>query len=369
MQIKDLLDRFELLYESNKNLADLRRSYTDKDLSSIFRLLDNEELRKAVMEKNLHSIFRLFNNDSERVEELRKAIIEGNLHSIFRSFSDNSEQVEELRKAVTEKNLHSIFRLIENEELRKAVLEENLYSIFRICENDDLRKLVLEDNWWSLWKILSQEIDTQFVSAFKSFHVNETEYDYDCFSRGQLASKLWLIKELKQLDIDLGTVFLCAGWYGTLAVMMFEAELSINKIRSFDIDPSCVTIAERFNKQWVMDEWKFKSCTKDIQEINYQQATYTVTAADGTSCELVDIPDTIINTSCEHIENFKQWFDSIPDGKLLILQTNDYFEIEDHVNCSSSLEEFADSSPLANCLYQGQLELPKYRRFLRIGYK
>ena len=62
LQTYELLDRFELLYPTKSNLADLRRAYTDKDLSSIFRLMPNtvsgdiEELRKAVLEKNLHSI-------------------------------------------------------------------------------------------------------------------------------------------------------------------------------------------------------------------------------------------------------------------------------------------------------------------------
>ena len=39
MKTFELLDRFELLYPKNKDLADLRRSYTDKDISSLFRLL------------------------------------------------------------------------------------------------------------------------------------------------------------------------------------------------------------------------------------------------------------------------------------------------------------------------------------------
>ncbi len=387
MQLKDFLDRFELLFPGNSRIADLRRSYTDKDLSSIFRLVDNEDLRKAVIEKNLHSIFRLVDNEDLRkavveknlhsifrllknstgnfnLEDLRKAVVEQNLHSIFR-LVDN----EDLRKAVVEQNLHSIFRLVENEDLRKAVTEENLHSIFRLVDNEDLRKLVLEDNVWSLWKLLSIEVNSQYISAFKYFYSENIEYDSDCFSRGQLSSKLWLVNELKTLDLDLGTVFLCAGWYATLAVMLFENELKIDKIRSFDIDPGCADIAERFNKPWEIDDWKFKATTADILNLNYNKTIYKVSKPDGTSATLTDVPDTIINTSCEHIENFNQWYESIPNGKLLILQTNDYFDIEDHVNCSNSLEDFANITPMKNCLYEGELELPKYRRFLRIGYK
>jgi len=367
MEIKDLLDRFELLFPDNTKISNLRRSYTDKDFSSIFRLVENEDLRKAVIEKNLHSIFRLI-GDNETVDELRKAVIEKNLHSIFRSMN-NFNDIEDLRKAVTEENLNSIFRLIENEDLRKSVVEENLHSIFRLVNNEDLRKLLLENNYWSLWKLLSKELDTQFVAAFKYFYSENIDYDTDCFSQGQLLSKRWLISELKKLDLDLGTVFLCAGWYATLAVMIFENNLKVNKIRSFDIDPSCVNIAERFNKPWEIDQWKFKAATADILNLNYNKTTYEVNKPDGSELTLTDVPDTIINTSCEHIENFNQWYDSIPNGKLLVLQTNDYFGIEDHVNCVNSLDEFSDMTPMKECLYRGELELPKYRRFLRIGYK
>ena len=41
-----------------------------------------------------------------------------------------------------------------------------------------------------------------------------------------------------------------------------------------------------------------------INEINFSMHTYNVKRADGSKCELSDSPDTIINTSCEHIENF-----------------------------------------------------------------
>tara|TARA_X000001036_G_C20647748_1_gene793722 strand:+ start:524 stop:1618 length:1095 start_codon:yes stop_codon:yes gene_type:complete len=364
MKTFEILDRFELLYPTNSKLADLRRSYIDKDLSSIFRLTEaDEELRKAVIEKNIHSIFRMLDN-----EELRKAVIEENLHSIFR-IVDNYD-TEELRKAVTEKNLHSIFRLSDaDDNISSAVTEENLHSIFRLVIDEDLRKLIIEDNTWKLWDIINRYVDTQFIWAFKNFFVNETVIDDDCFSRGQLKSKQWLIDTLTACEVELGTVFLCAGWYATLATMLFESNIKVDKVRSFDIDPSCRSIAETFNKPWVKDEWLFKACTKDIMDINYEYESYEVQRADGTSCPLNDTPNTIINTSCEHIPNFKQWYDKIPAGRLVILQGNNYFEIEEHVNCATDLDDFSKMSPMEHVYYEGELELEKYKRYMKIGYK
>lgn len=302
LQTFELLDRFELLYPTNSKLADLRRSYIDQDLSSIFRLLPNE--------------------------------VNG-----------------------------------ETEDLRKAILEQNLHSIFRLIEDDDLRKLLLEDNTWKLWPILDRYVDTQFVAAFKSFFVNKTTIDNDCFSRGQLQSKLWLVTELKKCNADLGTVFLCAGWYATLATMLFESGLKIDKIRSFDIDPTCASIAKVFNKSWVMQDWKFQSSTEDIMNINYLIHTYIVSRSNNSQISLTDSPNTIINTSCEHLSDFTGWYSKIPTGKLVVIQANDYHDVEEHVNTYNTIEEFSLSAPMLTVLYEGELKLSKYKRFMKIGYR
>lgn len=293
----------------------------------------------------------------------------------FELLYPTKSKIVDLRRAYIDKDFSSLFRLLPEqvsgdiEDLRKAVIEQNIHSVFRLVDDDDLRKLILEDNTWKLWPILERYVDTQFIAAFKNFYVNETEIWNDCFSRGQLQSKLWLVKELNRLDLDLGIVFLCAGWYATLATMLFESGIKIDRIRSFDIDDSCYSIAETFNKPWVKDEWRFKATTQDIFDIDFNLHTYLVKRADGSTCDLTESPNTIINTSCEHIENFDNWYAKIPQGKLVILQSNNYYEVEEHVNCSKDAEEFSLSTPMSNCLYLGELQLEKYSRFMKIGYK
>ena len=302
MQTFELLDRFELLYPTKSKLSDLRRSYIDKDLSSIFRLLP-----------------KTINGDTE--------------------------------------------------ELRKVVLEHNLHSIFRLANDEDLRKLILEDNTWKLWPVLSRYTDTQFISAFKNFFVNDTRIDTDCFSRGQLQSKLWLVDKLKKCNVDLGTVFLCAGWYATLATMIFESDIKVDKIRSFDINDTCVAIAETFNKPWVMDDWKFKATTQDILDIDYNNFCYKSIRSNGSKCDLVDTVDTIINTSCEHILDFANWYDKIPKGKLVVLQSNDFIDVDEHVNCVKDSLHFEQMAPLSKVLFTGELNIEKYTRYMRIGIR
>ena len=193
----------------------------------------------------------------------------------------------------------------------------------------------------------------------------------DALSWGQLKSKRWLVTELESLDISLGTIFLCAGWYATLAAMLFQSKCNIDKIRSFDIDQSCLQIADTINRNQVKEDWKFKSITQDIMDIDYNKHEWQIWSNTNNRMNypITDTPNTIINTSCEHIENFEEWYAKIPSGKLVILQSNNFFEVDEHVNCVNDINEFKRMSPMNTVLYSGELQLPKYYRFMLIGYR
>jgi len=331
LELHELLDRYELLFPDVTELADFRRTVIDKDLSSIFRLNpNNDELRKAVIEENLHSIFRALE---------AKSFIE----------------TEDLYKYM--------------EDVRKAVVNKNLRSIFKLLNATDLRKVVLDKNYWKLWPLLEKYVDTQFTAAFKNFYINKIEIDSDCFSRGQLLSKQWIIEELEHMDLDLGIVYLCAGWYATLATMLLESDLRVNKVRSFDTDPEVAAIAKIFNKPWVIDNWRFQAVTKDIHKIDYRTHEYKVTRANGTLATVKETPDTIVNTSCEHIEDFESWYESVPNGKLVILQSNNFKTVKEHINCVNNLFEFKRMAHMTVLLYEGELDLGEYKRFMLIGRK
>ena len=188
----------------------------------------------------------------------------------------------------------------------------------------------------------------------------------DAFSLGQLKSKIWLIDNLPN---NLGLVFICAGWYGTLASLMFnKARNKFDKIRNFDIDDSCAAVADTMNRPWVMDGWQFKASTFDITEMSYP-TTYVTHRADGSSLIVTENPDTIINTSCEHIDDFKTWYQNIPNNTLVVLQSNNFYDIKEHLNCVNNLEDFKSQTPMNTVLYEGELDLEQYTRFMRIGYK
>ena len=192
----------------------------------------------------------------------------------------------------------------------------------------------------------------------------------DAFSKGQLKSKFWLIQKLKDHNLSsLGCVFSCAGWYGALPfLLMTDSYFSTKQCFLFEKDPLSVKISEDLNRHFVKENWKFKASLQNILDLDYSNACFNTLKADGTTQEIQAIPDTIINTACEHIEDFGLWWSQIPLRTQVILQNNDYFDLPDHINCVSSLKEFKKQADM-DFLYEGVLDLGAYRRFMLIGHK
>lgn len=189
-------------------------------------------------------------------------------------------------------------------------------------------------------------------------------------SKGQLQSKQWILDVLREKNQqDLGVVFLCAGWYGFLAFLFLnQSFFKIKNIFLFEIDPLSVFISEDLNRIFVKNNWRFKASLKNIMDINYQKDCFKTLRFNGDAEELTVSPDTIINTSCEHMLFFSEWWKSLPKNKLIILQSNNYFALKEHINCVSSLEEFKKMASM-DFIYEGSLEFPEYQRFMLIGYK
>ena len=84
------------------------------------------------------------------------------------------------------------------------------------------------------------------------------------------------------------------------------------------------------------------------------------------SCEIV------INTSCEHLEQ-QTIYDNIekcPSGTLIVLQSNNYDKIQEHINTVKDLQEFVSQyqSHLIN-ISMYEKDFLDYKRFMIIGIK
>lgn len=174
----------------------------------------------------------------------------------------------------------------------------------------------------------------------------------ESFWGGQLKSKEMLIKHLyRQCDGNKKyNIVIHGGWNGVLASMLFNSHLDIGHITSVDIDPTVEETARTMNKNQEM-QGKFTARTADMCTDKYSA-------------------DIVINTSCEHLDKvkLKQWFDNISKGTMYVMQSNNYFGLEEHVNCVNSTEELAESVGAKNYNVE-EIVLPKYTRYMISGIK
>lgn len=178
--------------------------------------------------------------------------------------------------------------------------------------------------------------------------------DKDSFSNGQIDSKLWLCQELERVFESIDNIWIYGGWYGITAFLLRSRNnLKINKIRSYDFDPVCESVADMINENWVMKDWQFKAFTEDCNLIKPKDV------------------DLIVNTSTEHFDS-KDWWNNIPKGTAVALQGNN-MPHEDHKISTESLDDFAKEYPVDRLMYRGSLDFKyptwSFTRFMIIGIK
>lgn len=238
-------------------------------------------------------------------------------------------------------------RLVEFSDAKRKVVRDIAFSI----------DLTPELNWKSLlknlWEIKNDNLDSNCLLAL---------------SKGQFIGKKWLLDEMKRLDLDYGLTFYLGGWVGIASLMLLSDEgVRVKKIRSFDIDPEAVQSSEKINRKFLWDNWRFKASVQDMLELDYYLSSYKTIRNDGSVADMLEAPDCIINTSCEHLEDYEAWFAKLPPGLLVVLQSCDYDGEEGHINCVQSIEEFVEANPLSEIYYSGEKQIFHYKRFLIIG--
>jgi hypothetical protein len=176
-------------------------------------------------------------------------------------------------------------------------------------------------------------------------------------NKNQMASKLWLADALfEAVGARLGSVLILGGWMGVLAaVLLHDVRFAIERITSVDIDPRCEPVALAMNATQV-EAGRFAARTADMLALDYSHASDTRA-------------DVVVNTSCEHLPEFDRWYARIPQGQLLVMQSNDYFACDEHVSCVPDLAAFRVCAPLSEVQFAGERRMRRYTRFMLIGRK
>ena len=249
-----------------------------------------------------------------------------------------------------------------------------------------LEKSMYADN--PVIDIVNQSGMIEFISVLRKFTPNPVfdifhkyyrwKFDpaslCDAFSKGQVQSKIWLIEELEKIKKDdLGNVLILAGWFGQF--ISYIDNFKFNQARIIEIDkPACIVSDRIFNIDHI-EGHKVKSVLADINSLELSKNGYNLDVKKYHSDEDIGytqqfLPDVIVNTSSEHMSEdwfFQLKFKKLKSNPLVIIQSNNLFDIEEHINCVHSVEHMKKKYPFEEILYEGEIELYGYKRFMLIG--
>lgn len=195
--------------------------------------------------------------------------------------------------------------------------------------------------------------------------------DCDIFgslSPNQISSKIWLIENLTKICNKLETtnhkIEIVGSWYGYPLIEYLKNNISIEKIECWDIDKEARMIAKKYIEI-------FNNDNTFVYSKNYWH--HLRTASEATI---------LINTSSEHmVESFYQvtgkWDVFYHKKPIIVIQSNNMYHIDEHINCVESEEELIDKHKIREVLYSGsqnivewhneKIEESKYKRFMVIG--
>ena len=172
----------------------------------------------------------------------------------------------------------------------------------------------------------------------------------DSFSEGQIFNKHWAVQELNKLiNKSYEECLVIGSWYGLFSHMLVESGFK-GKIINIELDDMCNTIARKLK---VHDNIIFKlgDGMELFNELNYGNKI-------------------MVCTACEHIDNEELYFtlQQKHPNMLVCLQSNNYYEIDSHINCKDNLKAFIASLPLNDIMYSGtKRHKDEYDRFMVIG--
>jgi len=194
----------------------------------------------------------------------------------------------------------------------------------------------------------------------------------DAFSRSQIKSKLWLIQELANIQLSYSNAIIMAGWFGQLKPIL-DRGIVIDRTRILEVDRSACEVSDYIFNHRHLENYKVKAVNVDINNLTLHKNGYeweVENFKEGTKYSEKYLPDLIINTSAEHMSEdwfFQIKFKEMESNPIVAIQSNNLFDIPEHINCVHSVEHMKKKFPMKEILFEGELQLKGYKRVMLIG--
>ena len=201
---------------------------------------------------------------------------------------------------------------------------------------------------------------------------NDVSILQDAMSRSQMRSKVWLAEELAKIQPAYRNVLILAGWFGQLRFIL-EKNITFEKLRNVELDKSACEISDYIFNIMSLENYKIKSVNANINELTLHKNGYEWNVEnfkEGTKYSEKFLPDLIINTSAEHMT--EEWYNQIrfknmDSNPTVAIQSNNLFDIPEHINCVHSVDHMKKKFPMKEILFEGELQLKGYKRVMLIG--
>jgi hypothetical protein len=335
--------------DSNRTLLHfLGKTLSDKQLIDlIFGIIKAENSHSAY--KPLLSYINNLNEDKVLSDLIHGSTKTDDLINVYKSVLQYVGATLQNNKIMSDM-ASAIRRAIDSEDFENEFVKVHLSTLDRQFLNDKIFR----------------GINNLFKSDADRSAIN------DAFSRSQIKSKLWLVEELYNIDKNYDNVLVMAGWFGQLKGI-YEKKLLYAKMRIVEVDKfACETSDYVFNLS-NLENYKVKSVNADINNLTLHKNGYewdVENFKDGTKYSEKFLPDLIINTSAEHMT--EEWFHQIRFKELesrpiVAIQSNNLFDIPEHVNCVHSVDHMKKKFPMREILFEGELQLKGYKRVMLIG--
>jgi hypothetical protein len=187
---------------------------------------------------------------------------------------------------------------------------------------------------------------------------------YQGFYHGPIISKIWLCENLEKIMDDLlytsPSINIIGCWQNVLAFMMQVRRPDYyTRIDGFDLDKISIDASDRICDAWNFEKSKVYNHHVDFYTLTFEFEANTV----------------FINCSVDQFKN-KTWFDQIPIGSLVAIQTTDVVDekpLWEITQQCKDLDTFIASYPMTKLLFSGTKSIEythlKYDRFMLIGIK
>ena len=193
----------------------------------------------------------------------------------------------------------------------------------------------------------------------QDFHTHQSNLDESSgytlagsFTRDLIASKVWLLQELEQIQQHYTTMYVLGSWYGNLAVYMtLQPTIRVDRIINVETNPEMLNTSQDI-----------------LDRVGATNVTYMLADANKLDYRQLGDSGVVVNTSLTEMPE-KEWFEHIPAGTLVVMQARNQDPGVEYHNSQDIQRRY----PLSQVLYHGSMRLrdpeTKYTRYMTIGVK